>query len=73
MAPLFDELLPMSAVTANSGNVAFASDALFLCDDFYAKRAIDLTSEIVTRFKSGVHLEEMQKVTFFQYMNNDKF
>uniref|UniRef100_A0A0R3RI43 VWFA domain-containing protein n=1 Tax=Elaeophora elaphi TaxID=1147741 RepID=A0A0R3RI43_9BILA len=72
VAPLFDEMPPMLAtIDGHATKATFATDRIILCNDFYAKRCVELTLEIVAYFTDGMHLEDIRGLTEFVKCCND--
>uniref|UniRef100_A0A915Q716 Midasin n=1 Tax=Setaria digitata TaxID=48799 RepID=A0A915Q716_9BILA len=70
IAPLLDEIPPMLSTMEHINEVIFASDRLISCNDFYAKRALNLTLEIATHL-NGIRLKDVQELTEFAKCCND--
>uniref|UniRef100_A0AAF5PSU8 Midasin n=2 Tax=Wuchereria bancrofti TaxID=6293 RepID=A0AAF5PSU8_WUCBA len=65
VAPLLDENSPMLSTTEHQAKPTFATDRIISCNDFYAKRAVDLTSKIAKNLMDGIHLENIEELTEF--------
>ncbi|EJW80398.1 hypothetical protein WUBG_08693, partial [Wuchereria bancrofti] len=61
VAPLLDENSPMLSTTEHQAKPTFATDRIISCNDFYAKRAVDLTSKIAKNLMDGIHLENIEE------------
>ncbi|EJD74394.1 midasin [Loa loa] len=71
VAPLFDEIPPMLSTIGHETKAVFTDDRIMSCNDFYAKRAVELTLKIATHFMDGIHLEDIQELTEFAKCCND--
>ncbi|VDK69682.1 unnamed protein product, partial [Onchocerca ochengi] len=71
IAPLLDEIPPMLPTTDHETKVTFANDRIIPCNDFYAKRAVDLTLKIATHFMDDMHFDDIQELTEFVKCCND--
>ncbi|KAM3716349.1 Midasin [Dirofilaria immitis] len=71
IAPLFDKIPPTLSSIGHETKAIFANDRIISCNDFYAKRAVDLTLEIVTHLMDGIHFETIQELTEYVKYCND--
>lgn len=70
VAPLFDEIPPIPSTSGCENKAAFASDRIMSCNEFYAKRAINLALKIGTHFMDSIYLENIQEVSLATYHLN---
>lgn len=64
VAPVLDEIPPILSTVGHETKAKFAYNRIMLCNDFYAKRAVDLMVKIATHFMNGTLLEDIQEVSF---------
>lgn len=65
VAPLLNEVPPMLlAVNHGTKKGTFSNDQIISCNDFYARRAVDLSLKIASYFADYMHLEDIQGVCF---------